>query len=44
MILRLRNKMDVLVVRCANVYGYSPSIRFDAVINRLFELILKNFD
>lgn len=34
MILRLRNKMDVLVLRCANVYGYSPSIRFDAVINR----------
>ena len=34
MMLRLQNKMDVLVLRCANVYGYSPSIRFDAVINR----------
>ena len=34
MLLRLREKMNVLVLRCANVYGYSPSIRFDAVINR----------
>jgi UDP-glucose 4-epimerase len=34
MMLRLQNKMDVLVLRCANVYGYSPSMRFDAVINR----------
>ena len=34
MLLRLREKMTVSVLRCANVYGYSPSIRFDAVINR----------
>ena len=34
MLLRLREKMMVSVFRCANVYGYSPSIRFDAVINR----------
>lgn len=34
MIWRLRNQMTTLVVRCANIYGYSPSIRFDAVINR----------
>ena len=34
MLLRLRDRMQVVVLRCANVYGYSPSIRFDAVINR----------
>ncbi len=34
MLLRLRDRMKVIVVRCANVYGYSPSLRFDAVINR----------
>lgn len=34
MIGRLRNNIDVLILRCANVYGYAPSIRFDAVINR----------
>lgn len=34
MIWRLRNQMTTIVVRCANIYGYSPSIRFDAVINR----------
>ena len=34
MIWRLRNQMTTVVVRCANIYGYSPSIRFDAVINR----------
>lgn len=34
MLLRLRERMKVVVVRCANVYGYSPSLRFDAVINR----------
>ena len=31
---RLFNKMDTLIIRLANVYGYSKSMRFDAVINR----------
>ncbi|MDR9398749.1 MAG: SDR family oxidoreductase [Salibacter sp.] len=31
---RLKNKMNTTIVRCANVYGYNPSMRFDAVINR----------
>ena len=31
---RLRGKKEVSTVRCANVYGYSKSMRFDAVINR----------
>jgi UDP-glucose 4-epimerase len=35
---RLFNKMDAWIIRCGNVYGYSPSLRFDAVINRfMFE-------
>lgn len=36
---RLKEKMDTYIVRCANVYGYSPSVRFDSVINRfMFEV------
>ncbi len=31
---RLSGKKEVSIVRCANVYGYSKSMRFDAVINR----------
>lgn len=31
---RLFNKMDTLILRLGNVYGYSKSMRFDAVINR----------
>jgi UDP-glucose 4-epimerase len=31
---RLFAKLNTLIVRCGNVYGYSPSMRFDAVINR----------
>jgi UDP-glucose 4-epimerase len=34
MLRRLQKQMQVVVVRCANIYGFSPSIRFDAVINR----------
>ena len=35
---RLLNKMDAWIIRSGNVYGYSPSVRFDAVINRfMFE-------
>lgn len=31
---RLLAKMDTYIFRCGNVYGYSPSMRFDAVINK----------
>jgi UDP-glucose 4-epimerase len=31
---RLTDKMDTYIFRCGNVYGYSPSMRFDAVINK----------
>ncbi len=35
---RLYDKMDAWIIRSGNVYGYSPSVRFDAVINRfMFE-------
>jgi UDP-glucose 4-epimerase len=30
----LMDKMQVLIIRCGNVYGYSHSMRFDAVINK----------
>lgn len=31
---RLQNKLSVFVIRCGNVYGFSNSMRFDAVVNR----------
>ncbi len=31
---RLMKKRNAIILRCANVYGYSRSMRFDAVINR----------
>jgi UDP-glucose 4-epimerase len=31
---RLGEKMPVHILRCGNVYGYSKSMRFDAVINK----------
>lgn len=31
---RLIPKLDTYLIRCGNVYGHSPSMRFDAVINR----------
>lgn len=35
---RLFNKIPTHIFRTGNIYGYSPSVRFDAVINRfLFE-------
>lgn len=35
---RLFDKMPTYILRCGNIYGYSPSLRFDAVINRfMFE-------
>jgi UDP-glucose 4-epimerase len=37
-ILRLQNKLPVYVLRCSNVFGITPSARFDAVVNKfLFE-------
>jgi UDP-glucose 4-epimerase len=39
---RLSDKIDTFIMRCGNAYGYSKSMRFDAVINRfVFEA---NFD
>lgn len=32
---RMYSKMNTLIIRLGNVYGYSKSMRFDAVINRL---------
>ncbi len=35
---RLSDKLETSIIRCGNVYGYSKSMRFDAVINRfMFE-------
>lgn len=31
---RLMPKIETFILRCGNVYGYSKSMRFDAVINR----------
>jgi len=31
---RLFDKVNTNIIRCGNVYGYSPGIRFDSVINR----------
>jgi UDP-glucose 4-epimerase len=31
---RLFDKMETIIVRCGNVYGYNRSLRFDSVINR----------
>lgn len=40
---RMKGKIDTTIVRCGNVYGYSPSIRFDSVINKfLFESNFNN--
>lgn len=34
----LNSNINTMVVRCANVYGFSPSMRFDSVINKfMFE-------
>lgn len=33
-VVRLFGKFPTVIVRCGNVYGYSRSMRFDAVINR----------
>lgn len=40
---RLMKKMDTYIIRSANVYGYTPTIRFDSVINRfLFDSNFNN--
>lgn len=31
---RLSSKLETIIVRCGNVYGYSPCLRFDSVINK----------
>jgi UDP-glucose 4-epimerase len=31
---RLAEGRNALILRCGNVYGYSPSMRFDSVVNR----------
>ncbi|MCS6823881.1 MAG: NAD-dependent epimerase/dehydratase family protein [Cytophagaceae bacterium] len=33
-VLRIKNKINTYVLRLAKVYGFSPCIRFDSVINR----------
>ncbi len=39
---RLGEKIPVHILRCGNVYGYSKSMRFDAVINKfMFEAHMK---
>lgn len=40
---RLGEKMNAVIIRLGNVYGYSSSMRFDAVINKfMFEAHYKN--
>lgn len=40
---RLGSKMNAIIIRLGNVYGYSASMRFDAVINKfMFESHYKN--
>lgn len=42
-IARLGTKMNAVIIRLGNVYGYSASMRFDAVINKfMFESHYKN--
>lgn len=31
---RIFNQKEAIILRCGNVYGYSPSMRFDSVVNR----------
>ena len=39
---RLENRCNYYILRCANVYGYSPAWRVDAVVNRfMFEANFK---
>ncbi|UZR94008.1 NAD-dependent epimerase/dehydratase family protein [Chondrinema litorale] len=44
MLERLFSKTNMLILRCGNVYGYSRSMRFDAVINKfMFGAHFQNF-
>jgi len=39
---RLENSCNYYILRCANVYGYSPALRMDAVVNKfIFEANFK---
>jgi len=39
---RLENSCNYYILRCANVYGYSPALRMDAVVNKfMFEANFK---
>ncbi|MBX9850148.1 MAG: NAD-dependent epimerase/dehydratase family protein [Cytophagaceae bacterium] len=31
---RLMKKMETVIVRCGNVYGYTPTLSFDSVVNK----------
>ena len=31
------DKMDVLLIRCASVFGYSKNLRFETILNQLFQ-------
>ena len=35
---RLAGKLPAYILRCGNIYGYSPSLRFDAVINSRIQI------
>ncbi len=36
---QLKSNMETYIIRCSNVYGYSPSVRFESLINRfMFEI------
>ncbi|MEI7594258.1 MAG: SDR family oxidoreductase [Bacteroidota bacterium] len=40
---RISTKIPAYIFRCGNIFGYSPSMRFDAVINRfMFEANFNN--
>lgn len=39
---RLAGKIETYILRCGNVYGYSKSMRFDAVVNKF--VLDANFD
>ena len=43
MLFRLKDRMQVSVVRAGNLFGYAPSMRVDAVVNKwMFEAIHRN--